>query len=54
LTEIFQIVLGVEMESTSELNALQTLAANILTTDSIIPFFCWLLWMQILNLQVWM
>jgi len=35
---------------TSEFIARQTLAANILATNSTIPLFCRLLWMQILNL----
>jgi hypothetical protein len=33
----------------SESNARQSLAANILTTKSTIPFFCRLLWTQLLN-----
>jgi hypothetical protein len=36
--------------STSEFIARRTPSANILTTHSAIPLFCWLLWMQILNL----
>jgi hypothetical protein len=36
--------------STSEFIARRTPAANILTTNSAIPLFCGLLWMQILNL----
>ena len=47
---ISQIALQVQVESTLELNALQILATNALTTSIIIPLFCRLLWMQILNL----
>jgi hypothetical protein len=36
--------------STSDSIALRTPAANILTTNSTIPLFCRLLWMQTLNL----
>jgi hypothetical protein len=46
---ISQIALQVQVEGTLELNALRILDANVLTS-SIIPLFCRLLWMQILNL----
>jgi hypothetical protein len=36
--------------STSEFIARRTPAANTLTTNSVIPLFCRLLWTQILNL----
>jgi hypothetical protein len=48
--EFFQIALEVQMESNQNPNARRSPAANILTTNSTIPFFCRLLWTQILNL----